>query len=211
MRGDVILLHGLGRSPLSLRYAEYRLRKAGWSAVNIGYPSRGHPIEELASFVASRLPTSGRPMHFLTHSMGGIVLRCLVKANRPPNLGRAVMLGPPNAGSQLASRMGSRRLPRWLMGPALRQIGVEADSVPNRLGPVDFQVGVIAGHRSLDPFRLLLAGESDGRVCLPETRVAGMADWLCVPRGHALLMLDPRVLDQALHFLAHGRFAPVSS
>jgi triacylglycerol lipase len=207
MRGDVILLHGLGRSPLSLRYAEHRLRKAGWSTHGIAYPSRRQPIEELARFVAARLPATTGPLHFLTHSLGGIVLRCLIKSHRPRNLGRTVMLGPPNGGSQLAARVAKAWFPRWVMGPALRQLGTGPDCFPARLGAVDFEVGVIAGHRSYDPFRLLLRGESDGKVCVPETRVEGMTDWLCVPRGHTLLMLDPKVLDQVLHFLEHGRFA----
>jgi triacylglycerol lipase len=79
--------------------------------------------------------------------------------------------------------------------------------VPNSLGPVDFELGVIAGHRALDPFRWLVTGESDGKVCVAETRVAGMTDWLCVQRSHALLHVDPRVIDQAIHFLEHGQFA----
>jgi triacylglycerol lipase len=207
MRGHVVLLHGLGRSPLSLGYAASRLRRAGFAAVNIGYPSRHQPLDQLARGVAAQLPASG-PLHFLTHSMGGIVLRCLVKTARPPNLGRAVMLGPPNGGSQLASRLRDRWLYRATLGPAGQQIGADAGSVPNQLGPVDFEVGVIAGRRALDPLRWLVAGESDGRVSLAETKVAGMSDWTTVPRGHAFLMFDAKVIDQAVHFFEHGRFAP---
>lgn len=206
--GHVVLLHGLGRSPMSLKYAEYRLRQGGFSPLNIGYPSRRAPIESLARMVAEKLPTaSGRPLHFLTHSMGGIVLRQLLKANRPPNIGRAVMLGPPNRGSQLATRMRGSRIYRFAMGPAGQEIVSDLDSVPNTLGAVDFEVGVIAGKKAFDPLRSLVAGESDGRVSLDETRVDGMADWLCVTRGHAFLMFDPKVIDQAIHFFRFGRFA----
>jgi triacylglycerol lipase len=205
--GHVVLLHGLGRSPLTFRYAEQRLRRAGFTTTNIGYPSRRAPIEALAEGVAERLPAGVRPLHFLTHSMGGIVLRCLVKRQRPQHLGRVVMLGPPNGGSQLAARLRSRWYYRLLMGPAAQQIGTDPASVPRLLGPVDFPVGVIAGNRSIDPFRFLVAGESDGKVSLEETRVEGMADWCCRPRGHSFLMFDPWVIDQAAHFFRHGRFA----
>jgi triacylglycerol lipase len=205
--GHVVLLHGLGRSPLTFRYAEQRLRKAGFTTSNLGYPSRRAPIEALADQVAARLPSGAGPLHFLTHSLGGIVLRCLVKRRRPPQLGRVVMLGPPNAGSQLATRLRARWYYRLATGPAGQQIGSDAASVPNLLGPVDFPLGVIAGNRSVDPFRFLVIGESDGKVTLEETRVEGMADWRCLPRGHSFLMFDARVIDQAAHFFRHGRFA----
>jgi len=207
VRGYVVLLHGLGRSPASLIYAAYRMRRAGYTPVNIGYPSRREPLETLARHVAERLPAdASRPMHFLTHSMGGIVLRLLARSRRPPNLGRGVMLGPPNQGSQLASGVRRTWISRLILGPAVDEIGHLPGSVPNQLGPVDFEVGVIAGRSSFDPLQIFMAGESDGRVSLDETKVEGMSDWLIVKRGHALLMLDPSVLDQALHFFEHGRF-----
>ncbi len=207
MRGYVVLLHGLGRGPLSLRYAQSRLAQAGFTPINIGYPSRREPLEALARYVADRLPSDRSvPVHFLTHSLGGIVLRTLAKSHRPPNLGRAVMLGPPNQGSQLATGLRGLRLFQLIMGPAVRQIDRLPTSVPNRLGPVDFEVGVIAGRSRFDPLHIFIAGESDGRVGLEETKVEGMADWMVVDRGHAILMLDARVLDQAIHFFEHGRF-----
>ena len=203
----VILLHGLGRSALSMRYTERRLRRAGFRCTSIDYPSRRMPIEELALSVAERLPPDPGPLHFLTHSLGGIVLRCLVKVRRPANLGRAVMLGPPNRGSQLASRLGPTWYFRRMMGPAGQQIGSDPESVPNTLGPVDFELGVIAGTRTIDPFRFLIAGPSDGKVTPEETRVEGMSDWLALRRGHAFLLFDGHVIDQAAHFFRHGRFA----
>jgi hypothetical protein len=121
------------------------------------------------------------------------------------------MLGPPNAGSQLASRLRPRWYYRWALGPAGQQIGADPGSVPNQLGPVDFPLGVIAGTRSIDPFRFLIAGDSDGKVAVEETRVEGMTDWWSLPRGHSFLMFDARVIDQAAHFFRHGCFAPVAT
>lgn len=207
MRGHVVLLHGLRRTSASLVYAEYRVRRAGLTPVNIGYPSRRAPLEALAEHVAERLPAaSGDPLYFLTHSMGGVVLRVLAHSFRPKNLTRAVMLGPPNQGSQLATGVRNTWISRWFLGPSGQQIGHLPDSVPNQLGAVDFELGVIAGRSSLDPLSLLVAGESDGRVSLQETKVDGMKDWISVRRSHALLLFDPSVLDQAFHFFEHGRF-----
>jgi hypothetical protein len=203
----VVLLHALGRTRWSLWWAEWYLRRAGFAPLSIGYPSRRRPIEELAEMVRRQLPRGAGPsVHFLTHSMGGIVLRHLVRGGRPPNLGRVVMLGPPNRGSQLASRLKDNWLFRLATGPAGQQIGSEVDSVPNRLGPVDFELGVIAGMSTLDPFGRLVAGASDGKVSLDETRVEGAADWIAVRRAHALLVNDGKVLAQAVHFFRHGRF-----
>jgi len=207
-RGHVVLLHGLGRSPASLKFAECRLRHAGFSTLNIGYPSRHAPLETLAEMVAEQVPARlpGR-VHFLTHSMGGIVLRQVLKTNRPQNLGRVVMLGPPNRGSRLATRLKDGWIYRSIMGPAGQQIGSDRDSVPNVLGAVDFELGVIAGTNAIDPCRLLVPGDGDGKVGVDETRVEGMTDWLCLPRGHAFLIIDPTVIDQAIHFFRVGRFA----
>jgi triacylglycerol lipase len=207
-KAKVVLLHALGRTRLSLLFAERYLRRAGLDPVSIPYPSRREPIERLAELVRASLPQEGdRPLHFVTHSLGGIVLRYLVQAGRPPNLGRVVMLGPPNRGSQLATRLKRSWLFRLATGPAGQQIGSDAQSVPNRLGPADFELGVIAGTTAFDPFRFLISGQSDGKVTLDETRVDGQTDWLAVRRAHALLVNDPRVLSQAVHFIAHGRFA----
>jgi hypothetical protein len=204
----VVLLHALGRGRLSLISAERHLRRAGFDPLPISYPSTQRPIADLAELVAARLPADpGRPLHFLTHSMGGIVLRHLVRTCRPPGLARVVMLGPPNRGSQLASRLRRSWVFRLATGPAGQQIGAEPDSVPNQLGPVDFELGIIAGTTALDPFGLLISGANDGKVSLDETRVDGAADWLVVRRAHALLINDPNVLAQAVHFLHHGRFS----
>ncbi len=205
---DVVLLHGLGRTHLSLLLPRMRLRSRGFRPVNIRYPSRALPIEELARFVENRLPReTDRRVHFLTHSLGGILVRYMLGRKRPANLGRVVMLAPPNQGSQLAGRM--KQNPLWLRaaGPTARQLGADADSVPKQLGPVDFELGVIAGNRPLSPLAHLIDGENDGIVAVDEARVEGMADFLVVPRGHTFIMNDRAVLDQAIHFFRHGAFA----
>ena len=207
--GDtVILLHGLGRTRWSMTVPRLRLASAGYRPVVITYPSRRLPIEELAAHVDSRIPRLEQgSVHFLTHSLGGIVVRQLLRERGPRRLGRVVMLAPPNRGSQLAEKFLAIPLFGAATGPAGRQLGTSASSAPLRLGPVDFDLGVIAGNRPATPLHRLIPEESDGTVAVSETQVEGMKDFLVVRRGHTFIMNDPQVIDQAIHFFRQGCFA----
>jgi len=206
-RDTVILLHGLGRTWFSMGWAARRLKQAGFETACIGYPSLKKPIEELAEHVSTRLPDPGDGrLHFLTHSLGGIVLRCLVALKRPPKLGRAVMLCPPNRGAAAATRLKGLPLYQWITGPAGQQIGDDAGSLPNRLGPVDFELGVITGNRGTTPLSLFLKGENDGAVTVEEALVEGTADFRVVRRGHTFIMNSSEVLEQAANFYRTGQF-----
>jgi triacylglycerol lipase len=204
---QVVLLHGLGRTSGSMLLASRHLRRAGFNTVRIGYPSLRLPIGELAALVAAKLPRDEAPIHFLTHSLGGVIVRYIAKHHRPNNLGRVVMLGPPNKGSKLASKMRRHWYYRLTTGPAGQQLHTGPDSIPNQLGPVDFELGVIASAHSADPFSRLIGNDNDGKVTLEETKVDGMTDWVTVRRGHTWQMMDPAVLNHAVHFLRHGMFA----
>lgn len=208
VKGDIVVsLHGLARSNLSLLFANLLLRRAGYEPVSIDYPSRSRSLEELAEHVRDRLPAGDdRRIHFLTHSMGGLVVRCLLRERRPVNLGRVVMLAPPNQGSQLAGRLRDRGLFRWVMGPAAQQLGAGQAEVGQILGPVDFDLGVITGDRPLKAFARLIRPPHDGRVRVEEAQIEGMTDFLVVPRGHAFIMNDPVVIRQAVHFFETGKF-----
>jgi pimeloyl-ACP methyl ester carboxylesterase len=208
----VVLVHGLWRTPLSWVFPWVRLRAAGYHAVGIAYPSYTRPIEQLAAFVAERLPRDGSGrLHFLTHSLGGLVVRALVRSERPANLGRVVMLSPPNRGSQLARRLMANRVFTTAAGPAGKQLASSPDDIDRLLGPIDFDLGVIIGDKALPLTSRHIEGDNDGKVGLDEARVEGMKDFLVVHRGHAFIMNDPRVLRQAMHFFEHGAFAHAGS
>jgi len=210
----LVLLHGLGRTGLSMKYAEKRLAAEGFRTVNIGYPSRTHPIEKLAEKLGAalqkRCPDRKRKIHFITHSMGGIVLRCFLTGRTIENLGRVVMLSPPNRGSQLAQRLVRNPLYKVATGPSGQQLGTAPESVPLSLGPVTFELGVITGDRAANPLSYWIEGRSDGKVAVDEARAEGMSDFLVVPRGHTFIMNDAEVLKQAVHFIRHGSFAKVA-
>jgi hypothetical protein len=188
----------------------------GYRVLNLGYASRTAGVAALAETVARDIATfaPGTRLHFVTHSMGGILLRaaCAAGLLPPRRIGRAVMLAPPNRGSELPDALGARPVLgpvfRRLTGPAGAELGAGDDGVPGRLPPVAFDVGVIAGDRSLNPmFSRLLPGPNDGKVSVDRAAVEGMRDFLVVPHSHAFIMRAPAVIAQALHFLERGHFA----
>jgi pimeloyl-ACP methyl ester carboxylesterase len=207
----VVLLHGLGRTSWSMLVLEWRLESAGYRVVNIGYPSTDQDIETLSRSLAGELGTcciggDGR-IHFVTHSMGRILVRYFLSYNDLPQLGKVVMLSPPNHGSEIVDVLRDYSLFELGMGPAALQLGTGDESMPNRLGPVDFELGVIAGDRSSDPLGgWLIEGAHDGKVSVESARVEGMTDFLIVPESHTFIMNDGEVIEQTLRFLRTGSF-----
>lgn len=214
----VILLHGLGRSPLSMSRLAMALRAAGYEVRNIGYPSQRADLATLADSTlgpvfadASSSSAIGSRVHIVTHSMGGILVRQYLRDHGvPPALGRVVMLAPPNQGSALVDRLRDWKLYRFVNGPAGVQLGAAPDSAPNTLGPAPAgaEVGVIAGDRSLNPlFSAWLAGPDDGKVSVASTHLAGETAHVTVPHSHTWLMWRRPVLDEVRAFLRDGRFS----
>ena len=210
----VILLHGLARSLNSMSSLQDKLVLNGYYTVNLGYPSTEKTIEAIA---AEHLPEAleacqqfnPERIHFVTHSLGGIVLRQALKDSRPDNLGRVVMYSPPNKGSKITDKLQDWWIYSWVNGPAGQQLSTHLDSLPNRLGPVDYPVGIITGDRFafFDAwFSTILPGKDDGKVSVERAKLDGMSDFLVVHESHPFIMNADYVHEETLYFLAHGVF-----
>lgn len=206
----VILLHGLAKSDASMTRLEQAISAAGYKTVNVNYPSTKFPIEELAGkAITPALATCADQgeVNFVTHSLGGILVRQYLSQAGIENLSRVVMLGPPNSGSEVVDKLGHFPGFQFVFGDAGLQLGTGALSVPNKLGRAEFDVGIIAGTRSINLIlSQLIPDTDDGKVSVSSTRLEGMNDHLEMPVTHVFMMKNRRVIAQVLHYLKHGSF-----
>lgn len=216
----VLLLHGLGRHRRSMNAMGRALARHGYAPDNIGYASTCHPIEHLADTVVRPavdrwLEAGAERIHFVTHSLGGILVRAEAArrfdAGTPlPDGCRAVMLAPPHAGSEVADALRDTWPVSTWCGPALRELGTGTDSVPRTLGSIrGIEVGVMIGTRRIVPFDRFFEGDNDGNVSVASAFApTGLRDTQVVRPSHAFVMRDREVIRQTLYFLDHGRFPP---
>lgn len=209
----VVLLHGLSRTDFSMIRLQRELLDNGYSVANIHYDSRDHSIEELADVaveagVAQCEQDLVRKIHFTTHSLGGILVRHYLARKTINKLGRVVMLAPPNRGSEVIDVFGDIPGFEIFSGEPALQLGTGSDSVPLKLPPAhDFELGIIAGTRSISPFfSMALPDRDDGKVSVESTKIAGMNDFIEVPYTHTFIMQRQEVIDQTMYFLRNGRF-----
>ena len=186
---------------------------AGFVTLNVGYASRQKPLEALAEDIRSAVEgfagsTEGS-IHFVGHSMGGLLARVYLARYRPVRLGRVVMLGTPNGGSEIADRLGNLIAYRAFFGPAGRQLGTVRDAALDAmLPPVDYPVGIIAGNRSIYPLAsAMLPRPNDGRVSVENTKLDGMADHIVIGASHPGLPRNRLAIEQTITFLRDGRFS----
>jgi triacylglycerol lipase len=205
MREAVILLHGLGRTKNSMNKIENYFKKE-YDVYNIGYKSLKYPIEILVEKylleTVNELNEKGQKINFITHSMGGILVRYLFKTYEIKNPGRVVMLAPPNKGSELANRFYK------IHGPACAQIMRSRNSFVNRLGEINFECGIIAGGRNYYFFldRYFKGKKNDGIVSVDSTRIKGEKSFIELKNGHTMIMYSNEAIKKIEHFIKYGKF-----
>ena len=207
----VVLVHGLGRTSSSMWLMQKRLAQLGYHVVNLEYPSTQIEIEKTArEYLQPQVEELSRRfdvINFVTHSMGGIVVRQYLEDGGSDTVGRIVMLAPPNKGSEIIDRLGGYSCFKKAMGPASLQLSTISNSLPNRLGGAKVKVGIIAGSLSLNPLSsLMIEGPDDGKVSVESTRLEGMTSHLVVSSSHTFMMNNPAVTDRVISFLQRGTF-----
>ncbi len=196
-----------------MRTMESALRAEGYTVVNAGYPSRTAGVDDLADLavggaLANPQLESSQRVHFVTHSLGGILVRSYLERHACPELGRVVMLGPPNQGSEVVDVLRHWPVFRWINGPAGAELGTGPGSAAARLGAVDFELGVIAGSRSVNWINsAIIPAADDGKVSIVRTRIEGMKDHAVIPATHPFLMKNRQGIGLTLRFLKSGSFS----
>lgn len=213
----VVLLHGLWRGAGSMEEMADTLSREGYLTVSIDYPSREYEMTLLAEIAVpeglQRCREQGATtVHFVTHSLGGLLVRTYAENNEVPDLGRVVMLGPPNQGSEVVDRLQFLPGLELIAGPVVRQLGTDASDIPRSLGPVQFELGVIAGTQAINPvFTLMVPNPDDGVVSVDSARVEGMCAFVQLPVTHTFMVINDRVMEQTMEFLRTGRFSDAAA
>jgi pimeloyl-ACP methyl ester carboxylesterase len=208
----VILLHGLGRFKQSMGRLDQHLKSLGYTTINLAYPSTTKSIETIAETHLARAVQSCEArgpgkIHFVSHSLGGLIVRQYLQRHSVPAGSRLVMLSPPNQGSELVDLLQQVPLYQWVTGPAGQEIGRGPGAVVHRLKPVEIEVGVIAGNRSINLLvSAFMDGPDDGLVSVKSTMLPEMRDFIVVPSTHTFIMKNPLVMRQVAHFFKYGRF-----
>lgn len=209
-REHVVLVHGLGEFPAHMSVIDAALRAEGYAVSNLAYPSTTGRTADLAERflmpLIDHLADSPR-LHFVTHSMGGVMVRHSLANARPANLGRVVMTAPGNQGSAVLELY--RRTPpfKLLFGPAGQEAGLGGHCYACTLPGADYELGIIAGTVAFDPVAaIVLRWPNDGRLDFDSVKVDGMTDFTAVPAGHDAVVFHPLTVFQTLQFLRHGRF-----
>jgi hypothetical protein len=208
----VVLLHGLNRSYRAMSRIASGLQEAGFTTANVDYPSQAGTVDVLASMAVNEGLDKCREagadrIHFVTHSIGGILLRYAYDESPIPELGRVVMLAPPNQGSEVVDITKDWPTTEFFSGAAGLQLGTDENSIPATLGPVDFELGVIAGTRTINPFMsAMLPIPNDGKVSVEATKVEGMSDFLVVRSSHRYIVTNQTVIANTKAFMRTGRF-----
>ncbi len=205
----VVLLHGLGRSNTSMWLLASRLEDAGYYVQRVEYSSLDQKPDEILKEVSSQInqccQNHTQSVHFVGHSLGGLMVRAYLQNYKVDKLGRVVLLGTPNKGTEAADHFSNS----WLMdilGPTAKALGTDDKSFPKSLKAPYYPVGIIAGEiksKFNDP---VIPGKDDGLVSVEATKIDGMTDFIIIETGHSRMRYDSEVAEQTIEFIKNGEF-----
>lgn len=204
----VVLIHGLARSNAAMWLLNLRLRRAGFHVEAVGYDSLNRTPEQIVENISQQIDScckeKNNQIHFVGHSLGGLLARAYLQKNQLRNLGRVVLLGTPNHGTEVADYFQDKWWAK-IAGPTALSLGTGQESFPNTLDDPYYPVGVIAGIRQNNNDHIL-PGLDDGLVSLESTKVKNMDDFMIVYSGHSMMRYNEEVVNQTVHFLYKGKF-----
>lgn len=207
----VVMLHGIFRTHTHMQPLADYLEKEGYDVLNLDYPSTRYRLATLVEHIAkdmdTRIEDKTRKIHFVGYSMGGLLVRGIIAKHKPKNLGRVVLLGTPNHGSEVADFLKDNLLYRKFYGPAGQQLTSNNTEIDQLCGKVNYELGIIAGNFTIDPLSSsLIEGDDDGKVSIESTKVEGMKAHTVVSSSHTFFPSNAEVQRQTLAFLRAGKF-----
>ena len=206
----VVLIHGIRDKPYIMWKLEQGLSKSGYSIMNLHYPSVKADMDSIVSLVHSRLAPrlqDYQKINFVTHSLGGIVMRAYLHKHKQSNFQRLVMIAPPNKGAIMAERFEDFFIYKWIYGQTGQKLGKDSTDYWQQIPPPSIDFGIIAGGLGNDKgFNPLIPGDDDGTVGVAETKIAGAQDFIVIPGLHTSLLWQNRTLEQVLYFLEYNHF-----
>lgn len=209
-KGEIVfLLHGLMRNNQDMMLLQKEFVKRGYKTCNWSYASNRFSIKELGKQLKELIDkTPMTTIHFVGHSMGGIVIRSYMDQFKPTNVGRVVMIGTPNSGASIASLFSDYELFKKSFGPAA--IELASDSQKGLAQPADFpntEFAVIAGGTGtkygMNP---LIKGDNDGLVATEEAKLKGAKCFTIVPLHHMIIHLEKSTIQKTANFIEFGSF-----
>lgn len=213
--GCVVLLHGLAGSHWNWIGMSALLQRNGYHVLSVNYPSRAQTIEQSAQVIVSALAECKQqratPVHLVGHSLGGLLIRQYLQQYGNADIGRVVMLGTPNHGSELSNQVPAqwpheRVIASWL-GPAVAQLNTRPDGFIAQLAEPSVPTGIIAGYLTPTPWlNRRFDTANDGLVAVYSTRLTRMQDFILLPLVHASLPFNVDAQRQTVWFLKTGQF-----
>lgn len=205
----VVLMHGLGRSNTAMWKLASRLEDAGYFVVRVGYRSFQQTPEQILESITAQINACctkhKHAVHFVGHSLGGLLTRAYLQNNKVDHLGRVVLLASPNHGTEVVDQYRER----WWMkfaGPMAMALGTDENSFPHSLEPPYYPVGVIAGINGDEDNDKILPGKDDGLVTVESTKLQGMTDFIIIESGHSLMRYNEEVAKQTIAFIKYEKF-----